>query len=163
MKQWQVAGGVIEHQGRVLLVENERRNGSFDWSPPGGVVDPGESVLSALTREVVEETGIVVASWARHLYSVTVEAPDLGWHMTASIHLSGGHEGDIAIDDPDGIVTQARWVERHEISALVVSSPRWLHEPLLTWTSDPWADGTQEFNYQVLGADRASFQVIRLA
>ena len=40
MRDWLVAGAVIEDPDRVLLVENRRRNGSTDWSPPGGVIDP---------------------------------------------------------------------------------------------------------------------------
>ena len=37
-----------------------RRNGSSDWTPPGGVIEvaDGESVLDGLTREVAEETGL---------------------------------------------------------------------------------------------------------
>ena len=42
MRRWLVAGAVIEGPEGVLLVQNRRRDGRVDWSPPGGVVDPGE-------------------------------------------------------------------------------------------------------------------------
>ena len=48
--RWSVVSGLIENAGSLLLVANRRSNGSIDWSPPGGVVDPGEVALSALTR-----------------------------------------------------------------------------------------------------------------
>ena len=35
MRDWLVAGAVIEGPDGVLLVQNRRRNGSTDWSPPG--------------------------------------------------------------------------------------------------------------------------------
>ncbi|MBW0116577.1 NUDIX domain-containing protein [Pseudonocardia sp. KRD-169] len=43
--------------GRVLLV---RRADTGDWELPGGRVDPGESAVAALVREVAEESGLVV-------------------------------------------------------------------------------------------------------
>jgi 8-oxo-dGTP diphosphatase len=37
-----------------------RRLDTGDWELPGGRVDPGESAIEALVREVAEESGIVV-------------------------------------------------------------------------------------------------------
>ncbi len=52
-----VAGAVTDDQGRVLLV---RRADNDEWEPPGGVVERDEDLLSALVREVREETGYTV-------------------------------------------------------------------------------------------------------
>ena len=48
--------GVLIHQGRVLLLLNERG----EWDLPGGRPDPGEDNRTALKREVREETGLTV-------------------------------------------------------------------------------------------------------
>jgi 8-oxo-dGTP diphosphatase len=48
---------VRDDSDRVLLV---RRLDTGDWELPGGRVDPGESAVDALVREVEEETGLVV-------------------------------------------------------------------------------------------------------
>jgi len=53
-----VAGVVIDHQGRALLVQR-RDNGH--WEPPGGVLESGETIPDGLQREVLEETGITIA------------------------------------------------------------------------------------------------------
>jgi ADP-ribose pyrophosphatase YjhB (NUDIX family) len=48
---------VVRDGDRVLLV---RRLDTGDWELPGGRVEPGESALDALVREVAEETGLLV-------------------------------------------------------------------------------------------------------
>ena len=48
--------GVLIHQGRVLLLLNERG----EWDLPGGRPDPGEDHRVALSREVQEEAGLAV-------------------------------------------------------------------------------------------------------
>ena len=73
MRDWLVAGGLLRGSDGVLLVQNERRNGSLDWSTPGGVIDEGETLLQGLTREVHEETGLVVAGWDALAYEVEVD------------------------------------------------------------------------------------------
>lgn len=54
-----VTGGFVRRtdDGRFLLARNPKWGNR--WTPPGGHVDPGETVLTAATREVQEETGIV--------------------------------------------------------------------------------------------------------
>jgi 8-oxo-dGTP diphosphatase len=56
----QVVGAAIVQGDRVLVAQ--RAGGPFDgcWEFPGGKVEPGESDLSALVREVHEELGIAV-------------------------------------------------------------------------------------------------------
>ncbi|MEL7209908.1 MAG: NUDIX hydrolase, partial [Actinomycetota bacterium] len=103
MHQWTVAGGLVERAGSLLLVRNRRRDGRVDWSPPGGVVDPGESVLVGLGREVLEETGLAVATWVGPAYLVDVTAPDMDWHLTVEVHRADRVSGSLRIDDPDGI------------------------------------------------------------
>ncbi len=39
MRSWVVGGALILSDEGVLLVQNRRRNGSHDWTPPGGVID----------------------------------------------------------------------------------------------------------------------------
>jgi ADP-ribose pyrophosphatase YjhB (NUDIX family) len=53
-------GGIVFQDNRVLLVKRGKEPGLGRWSIPGGAVDVGESVKSALQREIEEETGLEV-------------------------------------------------------------------------------------------------------
>ena len=49
------AGGVVLNRHGDVLVVNQRGN---SWSLPKGHVDPGEEILAAARREILEESGI---------------------------------------------------------------------------------------------------------
>ena len=136
------------------MVHNKRKGGRFDRSTPGGVIDEGESLIDGLTREVAEETGLTVSGWHGPAYTVQAEAPDLGWHLTVEVHLATGHRGDIFIDDPDGIVVDAQWVDRADLADLLVGHQTWMREPLLEHLEGSVGWG-HEFAYTIFG-DRLS-------
>jgi 8-oxo-dGTP pyrophosphatase MutT (NUDIX family) len=50
---------VVVRQGHRFLLTQEKKYGST-WSIPGGRVEPGETLIDAAMREVVEETGVPV-------------------------------------------------------------------------------------------------------
>ena len=158
MKRWLVAGAVIEGAEGVLLVANRRHNGSVDWSTPGGVIDEGEDVMTGLAREVREETGLTVASWDGLLYGIEVTAPDLGWHLRVEVHRAAVVEGDLALDDPDGIVFDARYFPIGECDDCLAQSQLWVREPLSAWLGQRWTLA-RDFKYHVAGADHASLTV----
>ena len=65
-----VRGAIFDNQQRVLLMQ-EKTDGR--WSLPGGWADPGDSPSSAVTREILEETGYhssavkLIACWDREI------------------------------------------------------------------------------------------------
>lgn len=50
---------VVERDGRFLIVEEQTRDG-LRLNQPAGHLDPGESLLQAVARETLEETGYEV-------------------------------------------------------------------------------------------------------
>ncbi|HWG59077.1 MAG TPA: NUDIX domain-containing protein [Candidatus Acidoferrales bacterium] len=70
-----VVAALIESQGKILACQR-RRGAKFElqWEFPGGKVQPGESLESALARELAEELAISAAIGpeihrARHHYA----------------------------------------------------------------------------------------------
>jgi 8-oxo-dGTP pyrophosphatase MutT (NUDIX family) len=162
-REWTVAGGLIESAEGVLLVRNIRRGGFEDWSTPGGVIDADDDdLLSGLTREVEEETGLRVAEWSGPLYEVHAYAPDMGWRMRCEVHLAVGFTGELRVDDPDGIVVEAAFVPCSECNDRLASCAQWVREPLGAWLRQRWAPGSGVgFHYEVHGTGRDNMRVVR--
>ena len=105
------AGGVVERDGRVLLVHRPRYD---DWTVPKGKLDPGESFEDAALREVEEETG-VRCTLGRELPAARYEVngrPKLVryWLMAPEAEL-----GFTPNDETDDL----RWVSPDEARALL--------------------------------------------
>ena len=161
MRDWVVGSALIEHEGKLLLVQNLRRDGRTDWSPPGGVIDEGESVLEGLTREVEEETGLVVTEWEGPVYEVRAEAQGMGWHLRVEVHRALAFTGELRVDDPDGIVVDARFVPVDDCQAQLAET--WLptHEPIVEWLSERWTE-QRAYRYRLEGETRDTAHITRL-
>ena len=163
-----VGGAVIESglvgpddPARVLLVENVRGNGTSDWTPPGGVIDHGESVTAGLGREVLEETGFRVTGWAGPLYEIEAEAPGLEWTLRVEVHRALGVSGRLVVGaDPDGIVVGAEWVDPTECEGRLGGAHPWVREPLLEWLDERWS-GSRMFRYRIEGDRLGDLSIVR--
>ena len=110
---WVVLGIVFDDDGNVLLIEQPWADG---WLFPGGVPKPGETLETALVREVKEETGIEATSLrARGVEDLTIadESTDrtVGW--TAAFFEATADtttiDRDPGIDDET--ITDIRWFD----------------------------------------------------
>ncbi|WNV04508.1 NUDIX domain-containing protein [Candidatus Methylospira mobilis] len=55
-----VSGIVFNSSGKVLLIQRSKPPADGQWHPPGGKLEPGESLIEGCRREVFEETGLTV-------------------------------------------------------------------------------------------------------
>jgi 8-oxo-dGTP diphosphatase len=162
VRDWLVAGGIVEGPAGLLLVQNRRRDGSLDWSPPGGVIEvhDGESVMDGLTREVAEETGIVVSAWTGPVYEVEAVADGLGWRLRVEVHRAVTYGGELHVDDPDGIVVDARFVPTVRCGDHLVGCHPWVREPLAAWLAERWVD-SRAWRYLLHGDRIGAVTVVR--
>jgi 8-oxo-dGTP diphosphatase len=163
-RQWTVAGALLETDEGLLMVRNVRRGGFEDWSTPGGVVDEGDaSVLAGLAREVFEETGLTVTAWEGPVYEVHAFAPDMGWRMRCEVWRVAAYEGDVIVDDPDGIVVEAEFVPGARLEERLATCAQWVREPLAEWLEQRWevVSPHRQFHYEVRGKARTELHVTR--
>ncbi|GGE18721.1 NUDIX hydrolase [Aureimonas endophytica] len=69
--------------GQILLVERHRPPYEGRFSLPGGRVEFGEPIASAIAREVAEETGLAIGRFVFHCLH---EAIDADFHAVIAVH-----------------------------------------------------------------------------
>ena len=111
--------GILLHENRLLLV-NAWPGGKSDlMCAPGGGVEPHQSLPDNLAREIHEETGLTVEVGEAVLVN-EFHDPQGSFHQVDIYFrctiLAGDPFGDWT--DPEGIVTDRRWVTRDEMAGL---------------------------------------------
>jgi len=81
--------GMLERDGRILLVRRGREPRKGFWDLPGGFLDEGEEPLAGLRREFLEETGLEIE--VGEFLGVEIEpyaersVCSLTWSVTAAV------------------------------------------------------------------------------
>ncbi len=109
-----IAAALIEDdQGRVLLV---RKAGTTAFMQAGGKIEPGETALAALRRELAEELGLAIEPTAVvYLGRFTAPAANEPGHLVEAelFHLRTKQAGAMAAE-----IAEAIWVDRIEAHKL---------------------------------------------
>ena len=115
--------------GRVLLVGNDWQGfGNVRYTLPGGVVERGEGTLAALSREIKEETGLIITRVQHLAYAVHVEDVRRNDRAVSFVFLAE-YDGLLNPRDPDGFIVEARFVPADEVEKIIPIAP--LREPLV--------------------------------
>ncbi len=117
--QHKVVSGVIavvtDPSGRILFIKQQRGPFAGAWLCPGGGIEPGESTVDTVAREVREEAGVAIANphfigvyemrgnWTGGEYHLLM----MGFHAEGS--------GEIPRDFTGDHVDGARWAWINEI------------------------------------------------
>ncbi len=56
----EVVVGIVNKEGKILMIKRVKKEGELVWAFPGGKVEPNETREEACVREVYEETGVNV-------------------------------------------------------------------------------------------------------
>ncbi|GAB3433286.1 hypothetical protein GCM10027517_00050 [Phycicoccus ginsengisoli] len=133
------AYGVVTSVRGLLLTELSARTASPGrWTLPGGGLDPGESPLAALHREVWEESGqrvdapelleVTTSHWVGRAPSGRLE----DFHAVRVVYAAWCPEPtDPVVHDVGGSTESVRWVQRAELGGLPLTGfatqlHRWL-------------------------------------
>ncbi|MFE0461331.1 NUDIX hydrolase [Kitasatospora sp. NPDC058965] len=129
------AYAIVVDDGRMLLARLAEASPVFPpgrWHLPGGGIDPGEQPVQALTRELLEETGLQLAT-ARLLDARSYDVERLGvrWHLTALFYLVTLRAGAPEVTEVDGSTDAAVWLpladlRESELSPAAVDALRML-------------------------------------
>ena len=128
-----VVAALIRHGEHILLVEQQGPDFPIPtWALPGGVVESGESLKDALTREVREETGLIIHDLGTLLYLVQSIEGDAS--LVAAVFEVREWSGTIQHDDPDGFVLDARFLPLAAALSRLDALPwRSMREPLTAY------------------------------
>ena len=110
---------VIVHRGRLLVVNAWPVGKSPLMCAPGGGAEAGQSLQKNLRREVHEETGLTIV--VGHPCMVNeFHDPDSGFHQVEIFFRCTVDSARIEDNwaDPEGIVTDRRWVTKAELATL---------------------------------------------
>lgn len=116
---------VIEHNGRFLMVEEQRGGPSTVFNQPAGHIEPGEGPIAAILREVTEETAWRVRLTGYLGLYVFITPEGLTFHSHGFI--AEPTEFMNTLLDPDILATH--WLSSDDIKAL--DDQRRLRSPLV--------------------------------
>lgn len=121
---------VLDETGRLLLIRRGHPPGEGLWSLPGGRVEPGESDLEAVVREVREETGLTVTAGP---LAGSVDRPALGDDVyEINDYLATVVSGRLA---PADDASDAHWCTRADLARLPLTPG--LLDALTEWQALP--------------------------
>ncbi|HET9840992.1 MAG TPA: NUDIX hydrolase [Nocardioides sp.] len=130
------AGVLARHAGRIVLVREEYAAwGGAYWNIPSGRIEDHESPAEGASRELAEETGLVVRPGDLVLQSTSAvtsgvrgaDTVSRAWNFSVAVH-----DPTLRVDDPDELIQEARWFSTEEAMRLLRELPyRPLSEPAL--------------------------------
>lgn len=127
---------VIEHDDRYLLVE-ERVADRLVFNQPAGHLEPGESLLEAVVREVGEETGYVFTPEA--LVGVYLWQCDGADHSFLRVCFTGGATPPSSEPTLDTGIVAAHWLTREQL----LNPKRELRSPLVLRCIEDFREGAR--------------------
>ncbi|MEL1135420.1 NUDIX hydrolase [Desulfitobacterium sp. THU1] len=108
-------GGVVWHEGKVLLVQRAHNPGKGVWTLPGGYVDQQEKIADAVVREIWEETHLQT----RPLSVIALRDRPGEKHDTYIVFLLEYLEGELLADPEE--VSDIGFFTLEEAQALMIA------------------------------------------
>jgi 8-oxo-dGDP phosphatase len=111
---------LIEQNGKFLLIQESKPACRNKWFFPGGRVAPGESILDAAVREILEETGM--SAELTGLLYVDQRISTVGPNRLRFVFLGKPAGGELKQTEDEHSI-HAGWFSEAEMEELVLRSP----------------------------------------
>ena len=105
-----IVGGVMEKEGKFLLVQEAKEKCRGKWNIPAGHLDPNETIFEGAKREIFEETGCAVELTGLLSISNRVLEDDVFLGLTFSTKIVNE---DIKFDTNE--ILDVKWFSYNEI------------------------------------------------
>lgn len=108
----------LDYMGKILVLQRGRRDQQFGmWGIPGGKMDEGESPREALSREIFEETGIIIPNTSfQFLDRALSENRCDGSYILSLYYMKLNHSPSVLINTKEHL--SYRWVTLPEFEKL---------------------------------------------
>ncbi len=126
--------GLLERDGRILLVANEYPNHTeLLWNLPGGRQEGRETCAMAAVRELREETSLEVRVTGLAYVAESFDPASNAQVTAFCFTIEAG--GEPHVPPGDAHVRECRWVPRAELAGILKVGV--VREPLLRYLADP--------------------------
>ena len=105
-----IVGGIVEKEGKILMVQEKKKFCYGKWNIPAGHLDPNETIIEGAIREIREETGCEVKATGVAVVANKVMPDDVLVEIIFSTKLVNE---DIKIN-PDEIL-DVKWIDKEDI------------------------------------------------
>ncbi len=115
-------GAIIRNsEGKILLID--RINPPYGWAGPAGHVDPGETPVKAIAREVAEEVGLKISN-IKEIIHEYVPWNNCRNHQGHDWFVYGAGEWSGNLQAQENEVKNAKWISPDELNSLALE-PVW--------------------------------------
>lgn len=138
MTNYIITAGIVRRNNEILLVKHNSEFGSKDfWTVPGGTANENENALQSVTRELKEETGLVVKNWKSIAYIAQHLNYKRNWQSIVIVFESDNYEGNLTIADPDGDIIEVDFFPIEDAIELIKEIPfPVMRDPLIDYLSN---------------------------
>lgn len=149
MRRFNVVSAIITDDDWMLLVKQRRPDrvrqpvyqgdeSAYFWGFPGGKVEQGETTVQGLSREIHEETGLIIPSITETPVLTCVYGDnDRTWECSVTGFHLNHPVSELSFKDPDNEVIEPCWFRRADAIAHIERIP-WLsmREPILHYLTN---------------------------